>query len=195
METYDPGRLYSLVADESVVAPRSFVDTALLHEATVSILRKYMDSFYRTRQGHWDTETMVYKEGDEEDSNFQDFTVRVARGEAELITATGNLIDEADGIYRKETQELRSIHFDRHLYQPLLVERDDKVRSEPPGLNDGERRLMEDLRARYDDGSWDRRRFAERHITRGMRKMGCLLMRKTLRRGLEFGSGIKRMLK
>lgn len=42
---------------------------------------------------------------------------------------------------------LPSIHFDRHLYQPLLVERGDKVRSRPPGLNDGERRFVEDMRA------------------------------------------------
>ena len=28
-------------------------DTALLHEAAVSVVRKYMDSFYRSRQERW----------------------------------------------------------------------------------------------------------------------------------------------
>lgn len=142
METSEPVRLYSLIADESVVAPRSFAETALLHEATMSILRKYTDSFYRVRQERWDSEHMVYKEGDEEDASFRDYTVRIARGEAELIGAIRTLIEEADRIYREDTEELPGIHFDRHLYQPLLVERDDRIRSEPPGLNDGERRLV-----------------------------------------------------
>ena len=33
-----------------------------------------------------------------------------------------------------------------HLYQPLLIERGDKVRSKPPGLKDSERQFVEDLR-------------------------------------------------
>jgi len=144
--TSEPARLYSLVADESVVAPRSFADTALLHEATVSILRKYTDRFYRVRQERWDSEHMVYTKLDDEDANFQDYTVRIARGEAELIAAIQKLIEEGDRIYREETRELPSIHFDRHLYQPLLVERGDKVKSDPPGLNDSERRFVEDMR-------------------------------------------------
>ena len=141
-----PATLYSLVADESVVAPRSFADTALLHEATVSILRKYTDKFYHVRQERWDSEHMVYTELDSEDANFQDYTVRIARGEAQLIAAIQKLIEEGDRIYREDTRELRSIHFDRHLYQPLLVEQGDKVKSQPPGLNDSERRFAEDMR-------------------------------------------------
>jgi len=46
----------------------------------------------------------------------------------------------------KSDEEKPGIHFDRHLYQPLPVERDDKVRSEPPGLKDSDRRFVEDMR-------------------------------------------------
>ena len=147
LETSEPSRLYSLVADEAVVAPRSFADTVHLHEAIMSILRKYTDTFYRVRQERWDSDHMVYRKIDEEDANFQDYTVRIARGEVELIDAIRKLIEEADNIYREDSLQLPGIHFDRHLYQPLLVERGDKIRSEPPGLNDGERRFVEDLRA------------------------------------------------
>jgi hypothetical protein len=62
------------------------------------------------------------------------YTVRVPRSEAELITAVKKLIDEGKRLYEAETQELPNIHFDRHLYQPLLVERGDRVKSDPPGL-------------------------------------------------------------
>ena len=169
--TSEPSRLYDLVADESIVAPRSFADTGLLHEATVSVLRKYMDRFYRVRQARWDSEHMVYTEIGEEDANFQNYTVRIARGEAELIAAIRKLIEEAGSIYREDTQELPSIHFDRHLYQPLLIERGDKVRSSPPGLNDGERRFVEDMRAycrSEKDGSLaDKEIFLLRNSSRG----------------------------
>lgn len=129
--------------------PKSFADTALLHEATVSVLRKYTDRFYRVRQERWDSEHMVYTELDAEDANFQDYTVRIARGEAELIAAIQKLIEEADSVYRQDTRELPSIYFDRHLYQPLLVEPvepGDNVKSEPPGLNESERRFVGDMR-------------------------------------------------
>ena len=63
------------------------------------------------------------------------------------------------------------IHFDRHLYQPLLVERGDKIRSEPPGLNDGERRFVEDLReyCRTEKGKslTDKEVYLLRNLSRG----------------------------
>ena len=171
MERSKPAGLYSLVADESVVAPRSFAETALLHEATMSILRKYTDSFYRVWQERWDSEHMVYTEIDETDANFQDYTIRIAYGEAELIDAIHKLVEEADRIYREDTGELPRIHFDRHLYQPLLVDRGDKVKSEPPGLKDGERRFVEDLRAHWrsekDQSLADREVYLLRNLSRG----------------------------
>lgn len=171
MATSEPARLYSLVVDESVVAPKSFADTGLLHEATVTILRKYMDRFYGARQERWESEHMVYRELRDDDTNFQDYTVRVSRGEAELIAAIQKLIREAGSVYHQDTRELPSIHFDRHLYQPLLVERGDKVRSEPPGLNESERRFVEDMRtycrSEKDNSLADKEIYLLRNLSRG----------------------------
>ena len=80
------------------------------------------------------------------DPNFQDYTVRIPRHETELLVAVRQLIEDGS-IYARETPELPTIHFDRHLYQPLLVERNDRIKSDPPGLNDSERRFVADLRA------------------------------------------------
>ena len=142
--TSDPNRLYKLIiADESVVAPKLFADTAVLHEAIVSILRKYMEKFYRVRQERWDSHHMIYTEIDDDDANFQDYTVKITHSEASAIQ---KLIEKANSIYREDKQELPTIHFDRHLYQPLLIKRGDKVKSSPPGLNESEHRFVEDLR-------------------------------------------------
>ena len=51
---HKPGRLYSLIADESMVKPESFAGKALLQEAVVNILRKYADAFYRVNRERWD---------------------------------------------------------------------------------------------------------------------------------------------
>ncbi len=143
----EPSRLYSVVADDAIVKPVSFAGTALLHEAVLTVLRKYTDKFYRLQQERWDSENMVYRALGVEDSNFQDYIVKVARGEATLIEAIQKLIDEDDSIYRQDLNDLPAIHFDRHLYQPLLIERGDKVRSDPPGLQESERQFVDDLRA------------------------------------------------
>jgi len=169
--TSEPARLYSLVADESMVKPESFADTALLQEAAFSILRKYADKFYRVQQERWDSEHMIYKVLDAEDSNFQDYTVKIARAEAELIAAVQTLVEEGRRIYREDMRELPSIHFDRHLYQPLLVEQGDKVKSEPPGLNDSERRFVEDMRtycrSEKDKSLVNKEVFLLRNLSRG----------------------------
>ncbi len=142
----EPSRLYSVVADDAVVQPDTFAGTSLLNEAVLTVLRKYTDKFYRVKQERWDSDHMVYKTLDGDDANFQDYTVKVAKGEAKLIEAIQKLIYEADSVYRQDLRELPSIHFDRHLYQPLLIERGDKVRSNPPGLKDSEKQFVDDLR-------------------------------------------------
>jgi hypothetical protein len=83
---------------------------------------------------------------DKKNDNFQDYSIRIARSEADLIAAVKTLIEEGNRIYKDETQELPNIHFDRHLYQPLLIERGDRVISRPPGLNQEEQRFVNDLR-------------------------------------------------
>jgi hypothetical protein len=141
----DP-RLYLLVADEVVVKPRSFADIALLQEAVLSILRRYVEKYYHVCWQRWDAQNMTYQVLDAQDPNFRDCTLKIARTERELIEAVKKLIDEGDRIYRQEVHDLPNIHFDRHLYQPLLIERGEKIKSEPPGLNASEQRFVTDLR-------------------------------------------------
>jgi len=153
-----PERLYSLVADESVIRPESFAGTALLQEAAVNILRKYAENFYRVRREQWDSKHMVYKTLDESDPNLifnqasvkeresGGYVVKVQRSEKELVSAVEKLIGEVDRLYKEETGKLPRIHFDRHLYQPLLVEQEDKVTMTPPGLNKSEARFVRDLK-------------------------------------------------
>ena len=156
--TKEPERLYSLIADEAVVRPESFAGTALLQEAVINILRKYVDAFYRGNRERWDTNHMVYRTLDESDPNLSfgrdlvreskpgGYVVNIQRSESALVSEIEKLIDDVEQLYSKEEGKLRRIHFDRHLYQPLLIEYGDKVRMTPPGLNESERQFVQDLK-------------------------------------------------
>jgi len=157
--TTTPARLYRLVAEDAVVTPESFGGAALLQEAVSNILRKYVDDFYRARREQWESNHMLYRELDERDPNFSlnrqvvregkggGYAVRIQRSERALISEVEQLIANAEALYKKETAELPRIYFDRHLYQPLLVEHGDKVRMTPPGLNKSEAQFVRDVKA------------------------------------------------
>jgi hypothetical protein len=174
---------YTLVADEAVVRPRSFAERSLLQEAATNILRKYVDAFYRARRERWDTQNMVYRLLDESDPNLGfnrglvrerpsgAYVVKVRRSERDLIAAVEKLLAEADRLYQQETAELPRIHFDRHLYQPLLVEQEDKVRMVPPGLKASEARFVRDLKdywtSEKDKSLAGKEMFLLRNLSRG----------------------------
>ncbi len=136
----DPRRLigqmdYQLIADDPVVEPRSFRERALLQRAVTTLLRKYMDRFYRQRRERWETEIMVYRRLDEDDPNLAfnrervaearpAYILRVKRDE-QIVESLQKLIEDGERLYRENDEEpgalLRRISFERSLYQPLLL--------------------------------------------------------------------------
>ena len=171
MATVEPVRLYGLIADDSIIEPNSCVAAIRLHEVVVSILRKYMDKFYRVQQERWDSMNMRYEKLDRSDTNFQDYTVRISRDESQLIKAIEDLLQEGERIYQEETDDLPNVYFDRHLYQPLLVKRGDKVNSKPPGLTESELQFVMDMRdycyLQRDSFPADREVYLLRNLSRG----------------------------
>jgi len=187
LTTSEQTRLYRLIANESVVKPESFAETTLLQEAVLSILRKYVDNFYRLHRERWDTKHMVYKTLDENDPNLSfnrnpvkegdhsRYVVKIQRSESKLVSAVQKLIDEVDRVYKEETGKLPRIHFDRHLYQPLLVEHGDKVKTVPPGLKKSEVGFVQDIK-----------QYWEAEKDRSLAKMEVFLLR-NLSRGMGIG--------
>ena len=171
METEEPARLYTLVADDSVIKPKSYAAVNRLHEVVVSILRKYMDRYYRVQRERWESVNMRYETLEKGDANFQDYTLRISIEEQEVIKAIEDLLKEGERIYREETSDLPNVYFDRHLYQPLLIERGGKVESTPKGLNKSEQQFVRDLRdycrLHKDSFLLDKEIFLLRNLSRG----------------------------
>ena len=145
---------HELIAEDDLAEPKRLGDVAALFEAVLALAKKYMDGFYRTQQERWTSKRMRYAEVRDTDANFANYVVRVPRGgdastakkNAELLADIEQLIEKGDRLYERDTAELPNIHFDRHLYQPLPVQRTAKATFKPPALNDSEHRFVEDLR-------------------------------------------------
>ena len=152
----ESGKLvYQLTAEESLVRPCSQAERERLQEAVTNILRKYADTLYRRRQAQWESKHLTYQMLDECDANFRfnigengnagRYIVRVPRNDATLAEEIEQLITDCNALYNEDRDTLPRIHFDQHLYQPLLVEQDG-ITSSPLGLNANERRFVADLK-------------------------------------------------
>ena len=160
LEAVDPA-CYELIADDALVAPQSPLDLERLTEAAIALTKQYLDKLYRTRQERWESNHLRYAEVRETDANFQDYTVTVPTGDAKVLRDVRHLTEQLDRVHTQDIAELPNIHFDRHLYQPLLVEPDSPqplgrrhhrfprvagITTTPPQLNDGEMDFVSDLR-------------------------------------------------
>jgi len=172
----------TVVAEETVVRPRSLADRARLQEAVTHLLCRYVDRFYQVHREQWEKRTMVYRPLDKNDPNLgfrpQDvreekagYVVKVPRSEQELIKAVQQLLEDQQQLYQQENAELPRINFDRHIYVPLLVEQTDKIQAIPPALNPDEARFVRDLRnywnAEKDKSLAGKEIFLLRNLTRG----------------------------
>ena len=148
--------VYRLVAEEALVKPQNRASQERLQETVVSILRKYTDALYRYKREQWESNHLVYKTLDETDPNFQfnvnednvagRYIVSVRRSKQNLIREIERLIANCHELYENETNDLPRIHFDRHLYQPLLLENEDNIKMSPSGLKVSEKEFVVDLR-------------------------------------------------
>lgn len=172
----------TVIADEQVFRPQSFRGRALLQQAVTHLLNRYVDRFYQVRREQWDERALVYRPLDKTDPNLgfkpqgvrednPSYVVRVPRSEVQLVEAVQKLLQEQDRLYQEENGGLPRLHFDRHLYQPLLLEMAEKVQIVPPGLKESEARFVRDLRdywnAEKDKSLAGKELFLLRNLSRG----------------------------
>lgn len=137
---------YEIVDDGSVLSPNSLEDVRHLQEAATTVVLEYAERFYHMRREKWVRNKLAYRTLKECDDNFQDYTIEIPDSEERTVLAVQNLIKEGDRIYMEETAVLPNVHFDRHLYLPLLLARENDIRIYPPGLNEGEVKFVRHLR-------------------------------------------------
>lgn len=90
---------------------------------------------------------MVYAPLDKDDDNFQDYILKVPRSDTALMQTIQTAIADWKRVQKTLSSDIPNIHFDRHLFQPLLISKGSKVRCAPPSLNPSEERFVHDLKA------------------------------------------------
>ncbi|HOM24056.1 MAG TPA: DEAD/DEAH box helicase family protein [Termitinemataceae bacterium] len=150
----------TVIADEQVTRPQSFSDRTLLQQAVTHLLNRYVDRFYQVRREQWDENTLEYRPLDKSDPNLgfrpsgvsedkPGYVVRVPRSEQKLVEAVQKLLQEQERLYRQENAGFPRLNFDRHIYLPLLLEKEG-VTMNPPGLNRSEEQFVLNLRDYWD---------------------------------------------
>ena len=122
-------------------------------EIATSLLKKYIDRFYKHHKQDWEKDFYEYHELSEDDPNFiNEYKLLIDESQEAIITELEKLKNQLlAGTYRGlDLGNLKSIWFDRHLYQPLLFVQSNHVEVSPVSLNDSEVAFVADLRDFYD---------------------------------------------
>ena len=148
-------QLYKLYCAPELMTPKSFDGVRRLEDLVLIILRKYVDQFYSKRRRTWENSNRVAQLLVKDNDNIVQYTISVNRKQAKptLLKEIRKLLKEAKRIYREdeEVNVLKFIHFDRHLYQPLVrLKKSEHIKVDPPALDEGggegEGRFIEDLK-------------------------------------------------
>jgi hypothetical protein len=141
---------YQLQCPPEMLEVSSFADVGRLEQVALMILRKYVERYYIRAHRRWEQDQMVYQALDDSDDNLiEAYEARVKRSATEFLTTLREMLEDP-ALYEGDDGLPPRVHFDRHLYLPLLLEDtsdEQVVKYFPPGLNPGERHFVEELRA------------------------------------------------
>ena len=122
-------------------------------EIAITLLKKYMDRYYKHEKQAWESDFYEYHELNEDDPNFvSEYRLLVDENQQSIVEKLGELKETIEnGTLADWTfGNLHAFSFGQHLYQPLLHFKSDFVDVSPVSLNDGEKEFVADLRTFYD---------------------------------------------
>lgn len=155
------GKWYTLYAPPAAFEFSRMANVDLWQQMAFDLLAAYCEVFYKNRRAAYEADYLVYKSFNsaevKSDNMIHEYTITVDKTETNLIAAITDIqtqILNATQIHdtRIPNYQLRSLHFDRHLYTPLLAlpNTSDAVTVVPTPLNSGEMQFIKDLREYYD---------------------------------------------
>lgn len=140
---------HEVLCPDGQLPPSGFLEVRRAEDIAIAVLRKYMAAFYDCRRRAWEQDNMELAALTTDDPNlkFGGYTLRVKTANKVFLEQVRELVNRAEEIYKKDIANFPNIHFDRHLYQPLLVtDKQERMEATPPALNEGEAKFVSDLR-------------------------------------------------
>jgi len=134
-------------APDDYLKPKSFEDIRRLGDIALAGLQKYADRLHHARQMRWQVahmETATLKS--DHDNFIKRYTVLIPREQKDLIEQIEKAARNANWSRGRPVPDLPNIHFDRHLFQPLLLKSNAKhVSVTPAGLVESEEKFVQCL--------------------------------------------------
>ena len=116
------GGHYELYCSPDLIALTLFTDVERLERLALMILRKYVKNYYTRAKKRWEQKQLVYQTLDENDENLiPSYEARVRRSDAEFLQTLQEMCSDP-ALYTGDEGLPERVHFDRHLYFPLLVD-------------------------------------------------------------------------
>ncbi len=125
-----------------------------LENIAISLLKSYIDKFYKREKGKFEKDIITYKPAREQlnllksaSDKVEYYKLTVPSQEQELIEKIKELVENMDKLLdeQKERDILPRIVIHNSVFVPLLLEKEG-IKISPPALNEGERRFLQDLR-------------------------------------------------
>jgi hypothetical protein len=138
---------FAIYCDDQQLGSGSMNHIRVLADTTATMLRKYLAKSYDHERRGWEQKNLRFADlsAGDENLNFERYAVSTT---AELAKSVRELVKEADELYRKDVYKLPTVHFDRHLYQPLLAyDQQGRFKVTPKELNKGETQFVRDLKS------------------------------------------------
>jgi hypothetical protein len=152
-EILEHGNYYIVLSSDDQLAPRRSTDLRRVEDIALGVLKKYITAFYDRRRKEWEREHLQLVTLTDNDPNLRGneqngkpyYTLKIAKDHEKFLEEVKKLTEQAEQLYQQDMKDFPNIHFDRDLYQPLLLAHPDINAMMPPGLNEGEAQFVRDL--------------------------------------------------
>jgi hypothetical protein len=145
---------YSLTAPKAALSfdgPEPLRRIPIWQEIALSLLKKYVERFYKHAREKFEAPLRMYAPLQENDPNFIPEYQIAAPSDSPFLSHLRKIKDElvAGTFTGCEFGNLNALAWDRHLYKPLLYLGSKDIEIKPVPLNEGERDFVIDLRSYY----------------------------------------------
>lgn len=144
---------YGLLIPEEQLKFNSVDKIELWQDIANNLIRKYCDRFYKYCKNEWEASRREYAPLNKSDPNFiKQYRILLYKSSKDVIKrleGVKNALENDDLSAFDYENPIKHIHFEQHLYQPLLYSRDSDIQIKPVPLNEGERKFIDDLQYFY----------------------------------------------
>jgi hypothetical protein len=152
---------YTLLCNETEVTLTEYSDIEKIKKLILLLLQKYIDLFYRRKRNASEKENIYLVPIKQDDPNIeQKYMLQIQTHNKNVINYIEKLL-ETEQIYKSSKQiqlpgdlrtyimknpiQFRNAYYEKHLYQPLLINENKDITLIPSGLNEGEAKFVDHL--------------------------------------------------